>query len=71
VKTLLPIIWVGLALIGFLYALINPAAVKRNSEVSYKMLGIPGKPIWFWRILAAIGFVGSLAVFLKLTLWKS
>jgi hypothetical protein len=67
----MPIVLVGLALVGFLYGLINPAAVKRNSEISYKTLRIPEQPIWFWRILSAIGFAGSLVVFLKLTLWKS
>ncbi len=67
----MPIIWVSLAVIGFLYGLVNPAAIKKNSELSYKALGIPEQPIWFWRTLSTFGFISSLLVLLKITLWKS
>jgi hypothetical protein len=66
----LPIFIVSLAVIGFLYGLLNPARIKKNSELSYKALGTPEQPIWFWRALSAIGFIASLFVLLKITLWK-
>ena len=67
----MPIMWVSLAVLGFLYGLLNPAAIKKNSELSYKALGISEQPIWFWRMLSAIGFITSLFALLKITLWKS
>ena len=67
----MPIIWVSLAVVGFLNGLVNPAAIKKNSELSYKALGISEQPIWFWRALSAFGFIGSLFVLLRITLWKS
>jgi hypothetical protein len=67
----MPIAFVGFAVAGFLYSMINPAAIKKNSEIHYKALGFPEQPIWFWRLLAAIGFIGALITLLKITLWKS
>ena len=65
------IAFVGLAVVGFLYSMINPAAIKKSSEIHYKALGFSEQPIWFWRILAATGFIGTLITLLKITVWES
>lgn len=60
---------VGLGFAGFLYGLLNPAAIKKGSESLYEKLGITKQPIWFWWMLAAIGCVGCSIVLIEL--WKS
>ena len=60
---------VGLGFAGFLYGLLNPAAVKKGSEYHYERLGINKQPIWFWWMLSAIGCVGCGCVLIAL--WKS
>jgi hypothetical protein len=60
---------VGLGFAGFLYGLLNPAAIKKSSESHYEKLGFDKQPIWLWRTLSAIGCIGAGIVLIAL--WKS
>ncbi|HMD15190.1 MAG TPA: hypothetical protein VKH18_00885 [Terriglobales bacterium] len=63
---------VGLALAGFLYIFLNPAAVKAaNEAANYKWIGFGKKPIWFFRAVGAVGSVASGFALLQIILWKS
>jgi hypothetical protein len=47
---------VGLAFAGFLYILLNPAAVKAaNESANFRWIGFGKKPVWFFRTLARLG----------------
>ena len=63
---------VGLAFAGFLYIFLNPAAVKAANEApNYKWIGFGKKPIWFFRVVGAVGSVISVLALLQIILWKS
>ncbi len=63
---LMAVIVVGLGLLGFSYTFLKPATVKASNEANYKKMGFGEKPIWFWRMLGAIGSIGSIWVLLQL-----
>jgi hypothetical protein len=51
---------VGLALAGFLYIFLNPAAVKSANEAAkYRWVGSGKKPIWFFQGIGAVGSIIS------------
>jgi hypothetical protein len=63
---------VGLALAGFLYIFLNPAAVKSANEAAkYRWVGFGKKPIWFFRGIGAVGSIISGFLLLQIILWKS
>ena len=54
----LAIIIVGLGFAGFLYTLLNPAAVKAaNEHPRYRGMGFGSKPVEFWRFLGLVGTI--------------
>jgi hypothetical protein len=63
---------VGLAFAGFLYILLNPAAVKAANETgNYKWIGFGERPIWFFRTVGAVGSIVSGVALVHILLWKS
>jgi hypothetical protein len=63
---------VGLALAGFLYIFLNPAAVKSANEAAkYRWVGFGKKPIWFFQGIGAVGSIISGFLLLQIILWKS
>jgi hypothetical protein len=67
----------GLGFAGFLYAFFNAAAVKAASEANYRKIRFgekptqDGFPVWFWRVLAAIGCIICGLLLLQIILLKS
>jgi len=63
---------VGLAFAGFVYILLNPAAVKAaNEAANYRWIGFGKKPIWFFRTVGAVGSIVSGLALLQIILGKS
>lgn len=61
----------GFAFAGFLYILLNPAAVKpANKAANYRWIGFGEKPIWFFRTVGAVGSIISGLELLHILLWK-
>jgi hypothetical protein len=63
---------VGMAFAGFVYIFLNPAAVKSaNQAANYRWIGFGDMPIWFFRMLGAIGSIICGFLLLQIILWKS
>ena len=68
---LMAFVIVGIAFVSCLYILLNPAAVKAVNEANYKWVGFGKEPIWFFRVVGAVGSIANGLILLHIILWKS